>query len=311
VLKRRIVLFAPALAVLAAALGPLLLADRLPDPLATHWTLSGQPDGSGGLGLMTAITVAGVIVAWALLLGQAVARDNALRLTVAPFAWGAVAFQSGLFAVVLAANLDAASWRDVELSIWVVPAMLAFGAAAALVAHRLERERPVAVVPAPSAEGRVGLRPGEQAVWTVSVHGRWATIAAPVVGGALVVGAIVSGAWWLVAVAVVVAAAITGVSQIAATVDRRGLTIAYGPLGWPRQRVPLADVASAEPTDIDPWRVGGWGVRKVPSRAGATAIVIRAGDGIRVRRRDGRELLVTVPDAATGAALLNELSARG
>jgi hypothetical protein len=100
------------------------------------------------------------------------------------------------------------------------------------------------------------------------------------------------------------------VSEVATTVDRRGLTIACGPLGWPRHTVPLADIASAERTDIDPWRVGGWGLRKVPTRPGATAIVVRAGDGIRVLRRDGRELLVTVPDAATGAALLNDLSSR-
>jgi hypothetical protein len=104
--------------------------------------------------------------------------------------------------------------------------------------------------------------------------------------------------------------AIGTVSELTATVDARGLTLAHGPFARPRWTVPLAEVAAAEPTDIDPWRVGGWGVRKVPGRRGATAVVVRGGPGLRVIRTDGRELLVTVPDAEAAAGLLADLAGR-
>ncbi len=38
---------------------------------------------------------------------------------------------------------------------------------------------------------------------------------------------------------------------------------------------------------------------------------MRGGDGLRVVARDGRELVVTVPDAGTAAALLADLVRRG
>ena len=56
---------------------------------------------------------------------------------------------------------------------------------------------------------------------------------------------------------------------------------------------------------------GGWGYPKVPRRRGATAIVMRGDDGLRVVARDGRELVVTVPEAGTAAALLADLVRRG
>jgi hypothetical protein len=310
-LRRRIVLLAPALALLAVVLAALVLADRLPEPLATHWSFAGEPDRTGALATTTAIFAAGVAIAWAALLGQAASRERGLRLTAAAWAWGVAAFLAALHVTLLGANLDASTWRDARLPAWAALGAVALGAAAALVAHALERTRPVARVPAAGDAPRLGLRAGERAVWSARVRARGAAIAPALVAVGSLAAAVVTGVWWLAPVGLLVGLAAGTVSEIAATVDRRGLTIAYGPLGWPRQTVPLDDVASAERTDIDPWRVGGWGIRKVPGRAGATAIVVRGGDGIRIRRMDGRELLVTVPDAGTAAALLNELSARG
>ena len=91
-LKRRIVLLAPALELLAVVVPPLLLADRLPDPLASHWSLDGTPDGTAVLAGTTVALAVGVLVAWALLAAQAARRDPALRLTAA-IATGAAAYQ--------------------------------------------------------------------------------------------------------------------------------------------------------------------------------------------------------------------------
>ena len=89
-LKRRIVLAAPGVALLAVLVPTLLLADRLPDPLASHWNFSGEADGSTGLAPLTAVVAIAVAAAWALLVRQAVARGSGPRLTVAPWVWGAV-----------------------------------------------------------------------------------------------------------------------------------------------------------------------------------------------------------------------------
>jgi hypothetical protein len=62
---------------MAAVVVPLLLADRLPEPLASHWNLSGEPDGQAGVAVLTAGVAAAIAAAWALLLRQARARVRA------------------------------------------------------------------------------------------------------------------------------------------------------------------------------------------------------------------------------------------
>ncbi|HWK26722.1 MAG TPA: hypothetical protein VNS09_09170 [Solirubrobacter sp.] len=305
-MKRRIVLFAPALALVLVVAVPLLAAGRLPDPLATHF--NDGPDGHTGAAAFTTGVAVFVAIAWAFLLRQGHVRPAGLRLTLASWVWAAVAFAAGIEVMTVVANLDAATWRDASLPFWAVLAPLAAGAAAGFGAHALERHLPAAVVHAPAARASVGLRPGELAVWSARVRGRLAMLAAAAVSVGLVLAGVLSGNWWLAVLSLPIGLACASVSEIVATVDRRGLTIAYGPLGWPRQTVPLDAIDVVEPTEIDPWRVGGWGYRKVPGRA-ATAVVIRAGEGIRVRRHDGTELLVTLPDAATAAGLLNDLQA--
>jgi len=54
---------------------------------------------------------------------------------------------------------------------------------------------------------------------------------------------------------------------------------------------------------------GGWGVRTSVA-TGATGVVLRSGEAIEIHRTGGRRFLVTVDDAATGAALLATLAER-
>src|SRR5690606_36580405 len=81
-----------------------------------------------------------------------------------------------------------------------------------------------------------------------------------------------------------------------------GLTV-RGLLGIPVIRVPLADIAdTAAITLLQPLvDFGGWGYRWIigPGGKSRTGVVVRAGEALRVTRRDGRELIVTVDDAAT------------
>lgn len=78
--------------------------------------------------------------------------------------------------------------------------------------------------------------------------------------------------------------------------------------GLPRFRVPLDDVASVSVvTERSLGGLGGWGIRAF---GGRVRIIMGPHTGIRADRRSGGYLLVTVDDAATGAALLEALAAR-
>ena len=339
-LKRAILLVGgPLAAVVVTVATAALLAGDLPDPIASHWNLGGEPDGRTPLWPFVAAIVVAQLLAWGALAWQERSRGRrGLRLTAAPFAWGAIAFLVALALVVLAANADAADWRAAdEVGPLAVLIALAAAALGALAGWALERGRPLVEPGAGGAGAAAGARtggaaagartggaagaggaaggapavalaPGERAVWSRGLVSRPLAAVAIALGVALVVAGAVSGGGWLLALGGVAAALAAGtLAEIVVTIDRRGVTIAYGPFGWPRQTVPLADVARAEPTRIDPWRVGGWGYRKVPTRPGVTAVVLRGGDGLRIVRADGRELLVTIPDAAAGAALLEAL----
>jgi hypothetical protein len=316
VLRRTIVLAGPALAVAALVAPAVLLGDRLPDPLATHWDVGGTPDGRTGWRRSRP--------AWwprrprrgRCSRPRRARAGEGTRLTAAPWVWGAAGVAVAVQAVTVLANRDAATWADAgAVGLWVVPVVLAAGAVPAWIAHLLERRLPVRRVPAGAGgPATVGLGAREHAVWTAHQASPHAAAGAAAAAVLLPVAGFVAGGplgWLLLGVGLLLAAAIGTVSEVTATVDRRGLTLAHGPVGWPRWTVPLDDIAMAEPTEIDPWRAGGWGIRKVPGRRGALAVVVRGGPGLRVVRADGRELLVTVPDAAAASGLLADLTARG
>jgi hypothetical protein len=72
-------------------------------------------------------------------------------------------------------------------------------------------------------------------------------------------------------------------------------------------QVTLAEVAVADVVDVDPfWEFGGWGLRV--DVAGRVGLVTSQGPAVRIRRGDDSEVLITVADAPTAAALLNTLA---
>lgn len=318
-LKRAILLVAgPLAAVLVTVVTALLLAGDLPDPIATHWGTSGEPDGHMPLPLFLALVAVAELAAWGALLWQARARrEDGLQLTFAPYAWATIAFLAALALITFAANAEAADWRAAdEVGLLSVAIALAAGALAGLAGWALERGRPlgagVAEIGSAAAAGGAVSRvaPGERAVWSRSLVSRPAAVGAVVLLAGFVVAGILTGGatgWVLIAAGVVAAVSAGTLSEIVATVDARGLTVAFGPFGWPRKRVALDQIARADTLTVEPLKYGGWGYRKVPRRRGVTAVVLRGGEGLRVVRIDGRELIVTIDDAAAGAALLEAL----
>lgn len=311
-----------ATALLAVALPLVVLAgtlgwvwswrDELPDPVAVHWGPGGAPDGfssvAGALAVPAVIAV--LLVAAAAATGFVLDRYAALRRTAAGLATGTAALLSVLTAGSLHQQrglADPAQSPDVGGTVALaLGAALVVGALAAWVTPgetALPADGPVD----PDAP-RVALGPHERAAWARTAAG---TAALAIGGGALVLVAGIAVTLQVPAALLVVlpvAALLAATAVFHVRVDATGLTVRSA-LGRPAWHVPLDEVEEARAVTVDPVReFGGWGYRiGVGGRAG---VVLRRGDALEVRRSGGRVLVVTVDDAATGAALLNTLADR-
>jgi hypothetical protein len=152
----------------------------------------------------------------------------------------------------------------------------------------------------------LGLRAGERAVWTGRAHARWPLSTwwlALLLGLGVLDRALISQ---LIFVGVVVAISLLGFTSVRVTVAARGVTVGYGVLGLRLTRIPLRRIAFAEAVERE---------KSILPYAGSllafgdVSVVLRGGPALRLTLRDGKAFLVTVDDAATGAALLNDLIA--
>jgi hypothetical protein len=295
---------------LAALPGLALLVsawDRLPETVASHFSLTGQADGTAsrwtllvlvvGLPVLLAAVFAAVAAAPAARRG----RTDPGRLMVC-LSWATGVLVGGLGLLVVLANLDAVDPLAVALPGVGMLAVLAATLGAGLLGWPLTPASPVLRVAA-GAPPVLRLGATERAAWT----GRCGSWQLGAIGALMVVAGVPVG---LLGVPVAGVALVVGgllvlwCCVITVTVDRTGLAVGLGPLGLPRLRVPLAEIAEARVEDVVPLGYGGWGLRFVP---GVVAVVLRTGPAVVVTRRSGRTLVVTVDDAETAAGLLNGL----
>lgn len=308
------------IAYVAAAVAPFAaLWSRLPEPMASHWSFGGEPNGA--LPRVTAFAIhAGVAVLAAL--GAVVAREKSRSVSAS---WGVTTFAGVLFAVLgalaVAVNAGAASWRDAGR----LPAYAALGAVAiALLAARLvaraaraldRRDAPAEPLPS------LGLAPGERAVWTASARNRGfaiAGVAAAIVTAIAGVLVLVAGGHGasdarlvvIASTAAVLALAFVAFAEVGVRIDASGVSIGFGPWRWPRMRVRIARIAAARAIDVAPMANGGWGYRGSLAIFGKAAVVVRRGEGMELTVDGDRKLVITVDDAATGAGLVNDLVKR-
>lgn len=297
-------LVVPVVAVAVAVVVPLLVAGRLPDPVAIHWGLDGRPDGSGPLVLdVTLLAVATAAVTLLPLWSAARADGPAARLLVA-LAHG----MAGLFVLLrlrtVQANLDAVDWTaagslgaaDLLLAVAAVVPLAALGWWLGGQHPALARESHAVAPVALPADGRL-VWVGTQ-TWPA---GGALSIALVVAGGLLSAVRVAPESLTAGAALVVAGLLVRLLTSITVAVGPAGLVVRFGPFGWPRVRVPLADIAAVEVEDVEPMAHGGWGYRVMP---GVRAVVIRRGIGLRVRRHDRPDLVVTVDDAAGAAGVL-------
>lgn len=294
---------APTVTLLVAA------SDRLPARMASHFGVGGTPDGYAGRGAVLGLAVAlgvGLAVVFALVAARsagsgAISRWDVPRGTIA-LSWAVAAFLGVLQYSAVAANLR----TPVSLPGWTVVAGLGAAVVAGSVGWLVApRTPPGEHEPAPVPAVPIG--PTEQVSWSHTTTVVWI----PVLGAVLLCGgvALASAAQ---AVGAGVALALVGAllllhGRVRVRVDRRGLTVALGLLGWPRVHIPVDDVASATAADVSPASFGGWGYRFVP---GGSGVILRSGPALVVTRRSGRRFTVSVDDARTAAAVLGGVTGR-
>ncbi|MFJ4593280.1 MULTISPECIES: DUF1648 domain-containing protein [unclassified Kitasatospora] len=287
---------------------------RLPDPLATHW--SGQdPDGSMSL-TASALFPAGV---W-LVLVLAAAAARRFRAGTAGGTTGAALAAVGVLLTgaqtsIVHANLDRTRWQEAApMGFEVVVLVVAAGLAGLLtwLAVRPRIDSPTGASPADRIPAPA-TAPGEQLVWLSQAANPWLQLGASVLALGALVGVLapasgLMGFSWATVVPFVTTSPIVLCSaSVKARVTAQGLSVGFGPFGWPSRRWSPADLDSARAELRTPAQAGGWGYRV---NGLGTTVMLRRGVCLVVRTRRGREFAVSVDDAERGAALLNSLIAR-
>ncbi|MFI0264633.1 DUF1648 domain-containing protein [Streptomyces sp. NPDC017056] len=287
------------------------LRDRLPDPLAVHFTADGNSDDFASPAAFLTAWLGMPVVSGAVI-GALVLRDEAagaLRWVIG-VGYGMAAVFGYLGVVTLLGNADAGDASAVRIPLWHLGAMLGVallaGAVGRLCAGR-DRVRADAVRGPSEAVPSLALADGESAGWSRTVSSPALLVLGPgLLAAALLIG--VTASWAGAACMAFASLLCIAFASVRVTVDRHGLTVASPLVSRPRLRIPLGRVAEAGTQQVSPLRdFGGWGYRIWSGRSG---IVLRSGEALALRLADGRVFVVTVDDAATAAALLNALAGR-
>ncbi|MEU6657640.1 DUF1648 domain-containing protein [Streptomyces sp. NPDC046821] len=278
----------------------------LPDPMATHFPGSGAPDGFSSAGSFLVVALIVILGTGAVCAGAVgIQRATAARWG-GVIAWGTAGLLGSVLTSSLLVNAHVANAHDVRLPWWHLLAGCGVAVVTGALGWLLTRGWPDGPVGDSPERPTLPLDAGENAVW---VHRAVSWPLTVVSVAMLLCGtvAVVTAGWWgLVLVG-------TGLLMLCFTrvqvlAGAEGVVVSTGTLRWPRVRIPLERIESAELRHISAiGDFGGWGYR---IRPGASGVVLRSGEALVVRRDNGKDFVVTVDDAATAAALLNSLVAR-
>lgn len=305
----------PVLITVAAWAVIIPLLPRLPEPAALHWGLGGTADRTGSVTemLVTMGAVSGISVAVMAVLAVRTGRQSFTRRMVLGLAVALATMFAGTSLATVLVQVDATSASEVAAPDgWLALSIVLSVALGAVAAGLAGSDPPQPATGHLAADATTADVPeGTRAVWLKGVAAlgertTWLLVAVVVLGAAAV---------WLLTrtltvplVLVPVAALVLTMTAWQVQVDPRGLT-ARGMFGRPRIHVPAGEVERAEVTTVAPLReFGGWGLRT--NASGTLGVVIRKGEAMLVHRSGDRRLVVTVDDAASGAALLNTFAHR-
>ena len=159
--------------------------------------------------------------------------------------------------------------------------------------------------PGPVGAARVELADGHTVVWSgrTPVSTVILIIATVLVMLGLVIGW--TAGWFILPILGPVAAVLVGTSMYRITIGPNGLRVAGLLLGFPRVNVALPQIASAEAGSVSARSFGGWGLRLRAN--GESAVIIRSGPALVVRRTDGASLRVSLDSPEQAAAVITTL----
>lgn len=303
-----VLLWSIAVAAVLAVL-PAAFSDRLPDPIASHWSFDGTPDDSMSLPALVAFS----LVMWVVLAGCALllaARGRKLRsyrASAAAVLAASTVFVLGVELSTLLANLDVPTWQQARSVSWQAVVIIAVAAVAGLLGWWAANRGPNQEEGEPLPAGKaLRLPSGQRAVWISSVSSR----ALQVVGIAallVAVGLLVTGQPPAAGVVTALSALVVlALCSARVQVDERGVRVVFGPQRWPGRRIPLERIEHARAEHRNALEAGGWGYRVLPA---FTAIMLRSGECLVLRLDSGREFVISTDHAERGAELVNALVA--
>jgi hypothetical protein len=313
-----VALVVPVVVTVVAVALQLTWMGQLPDPVAIHWGTSGTPNGFAAAWVVPVMTAAMGLLLPAFMAVFAIpalrrGAQGAVFRFLAAFAVGMATMSAVISTWSVAVQRDLS---DAASAPGIMPAMLA-GFGAGVVAGLLGwLAQPVQhhVVPGATTAAPLPVAAGERVMWTrTASSAAWLTVLLLAVTA---INATLAVVFWFTApttavplalTAVVVLVALAATASYTVRVDQDGLTVTAA-LGVPRFRVPLDDVESAGTGDtVGFGEFGGYGIR---TASHGTGVVLRNGEALRVTRKNGRQFVVTVDDAAIGASVLQGLVAR-
>jgi hypothetical protein len=308
----------PAALLATLVIVPVAAWSRLPHRLGDHWDLTGTVNGSAVKPVpflaMGVIAVAGcAVIGWAAFGRGPAAKPLPGRPRMAARSWLAAAgmllasLGTAGSVMITVANLGVRNWRDTSVGVTGLLVFIAGPAAlAAAAGWALRRYAGLGATDDGTPRPSLGLRGTEQALWVGRASARWPAVASVVVMAAAVWLAFAAS--WQAALPVFVAAILPlGFTTIRVTAGRQGVTVAYGFLGLKLTRIPLERIVTAEAVDFTAFT---FGYRGSLAFFGGAVVSLRRGPALSLILRQGKSFVVTVDDAATGAALLNDVLAR-
>ncbi|SDS68573.1 Protein of unknown function [Paraoerskovia marina] len=284
--------------------------DDLPEQVAVHW----GPEGADRFASPTSAILGPLALGAVLTLGFAVmtalvGQSSSTRRISGGLTVGMPVFMGVLTVSTIWAQqaVDEPSTSDIsQLAMGAVGAGLLTGVLVA-VALPGDEARPATAEVAADAP-RLTLPDDTRAVWVQHAQGGPGLTVGLVAAASIIVLAILTELWFMLLLALVLGLALVAMMAWVVRVDASGLHV-RSVAGFPRTHVPADEVERAGVVEVAPMReFGGWGWRV--GRGGRVGVVVRNGEGLLVERSGGRSIVVTVDDAATGAALLNTMSDR-
>ena len=310
-----VALIAPLVLAGAALVWGFSLAAQLPARIVVHWDLAGHPNGYGSP-FQFPIALASVCLPLIAIFGGAVvliSHRGPLTPLAKVLAVTSIWVTLIISVTFLGSLLDRNAGADIGAMLGIALAAATVVAAAAwFVLPPGVRGVGGSVR---SAVTPVTLADGERASWirttSVSAGMIWVVVAVcAVIAAVTIFSTIATGGqyWWFAFVPVVVLLIVLSNFAWTVRVDGRGLRI-RSVLGIPVVHVPLDQVTSADVTDVQAIsQYGGWGIRFALN--GRIGVILRSGEALEVHRRKGLDVVVTVDDASSAAALLNGLVQR-